>query len=106
MREPTLYIEFQIKFDTLIITLYVDDCIYIANNKKMVQEFKKAIMKAFEIINFGLMHYFLGIKIDHQEGVLIIWKKYAEDFLKKYKINYCKIVTTHLVTNETLLEEV
>lgn len=84
MREPTLYIEFQIKFDTLIITLYVDDCIYIANNKKMVQEFKKAIMKAFEIINFGLMHYFLGIEIDHQEGVLILQKKYAEDFLKKY----------------------
>lgn len=72
MSEPTLYMKFQIKFDTLVIILYADDGIYIGNIKKMVQEFKEAMMKAFEVRDFGLMHYFLGIEIDHQEGVLIL----------------------------------
>lgn len=40
MNEPTLYIKIQSKYDLLIVSLYVDDLIYIGNNKKMIQEFK------------------------------------------------------------------
>lgn len=40
MNEPTLYIKIQSKYDLLIVSLYVNDLIYIGNNKKMIQEFK------------------------------------------------------------------
>lgn len=61
--EPTLYIKTQGNSKTLIVSLYVDDLIYMGNNKEMIQEFKKDIMKTFKMINLGLMHYFLGIEI-------------------------------------------
>lgn len=39
MNEPTLYINILDKFDTLIVSLYVDDFIHTGNDEKMIQEF-------------------------------------------------------------------
>ncbi|KAL0311966.1 UNVERIFIED_CONTAM: Copia protein [Sesamum radiatum] len=58
LSEPTLYIKCQGN-DTLIVSLYVDDLIYTGNNEKMIHDFKEDMMKAFEISDLGLMHFFL-----------------------------------------------
>jgi hypothetical protein len=45
----------------LIVSLYVDDLIFSGDlSSDMI---KLALMKQFEMINLGLMRYFLGIKI-------------------------------------------
>ena len=104
--EPTLYIKTQGNSNTLIVSLYVDDLIYMGNNKEMTQEFKKDMMKTFKMINLGLMHYFLGIEISQEnEEIFISQKKYTENLLKKFQMTGCKAVATPFVTNEKLQKE-
>jgi hypothetical protein len=104
--EPTLYIKTQGNSNTLIVSLYVDDLIYMGNNKEMIQEFKKDMIKTFKMINLGLMHYFLGIEISQEnEEIFISQKKYTESLLKKFQMTGCKAVATPFVTNEKLQKE-
>ncbi|CAL2249603.1 unnamed protein product [Prunus armeniaca] len=104
--EPTLYTKTQGKSDILIVSLYVDDLIYTGNNEEIIKEFKKDIMKTFEMSDLGLMHYFLGIEINQEEdGIFICQKKYTKNLLKKFKMYGCKIVATPLITNEKLRKE-
>lgn len=60
--EPMLYIKAQCTNNTLIVSLYVDDLIYIGNNEEMIIEFKKDMRKTFEMTNMRLMHYFFEIQ--------------------------------------------
>lgn len=79
--EPTLYIKTRDTDNILIVSLYVDDHIYIGNNDKMIEEFKVYMMKKFEMTDLGLMHYFLGIEITQREdGIFISQKKLQEIF--------------------------
>jgi len=104
--EPTLYIKTQGNSNTLIVSLYVDDLIYMGNNKEMIQEFKKDMIKTFKMINFGLMHYFLGIEISQEnEEIFISQKKYTESLLKKFQMTRRKAIATPFVTNEKLQKE-
>ena len=100
--EPTLYIKTQGQH-TFLLSLYVDDLIYIGTNTKMLMEFKEDMMKTFEMTDLGLMSYFLGIKVSQRDdGIFISQKKYTEDLLKKFKMYECKPVSTPLVMNEKL----
>ena len=100
--EPTLYIKSQGQY-TLLLSLYVDDLIYMGNNTKMMMEFKEDMMKTFEMTDLGLMSYFLGIEVSQRnEGIFISQKKYTEGLLKKFKMYGCKPVATPLITNEKL----
>ena len=92
----TLYTKTQGNSDILIVSLYVDDLICIGNNEEIIQEFKKYMMKTFEMSDLGLMHYFLGIEINQEDGIFICQKKYNENLLKKFKMYGCKTVATPL----------
>ena len=61
-----------IEIALLIVSLYVDDIIYIGNNESMVQWFKQEMMKTFEITNLGLMPYFLGIEVCQEDDEILI----------------------------------
>ena len=72
----------------------------------MIGEFKEEMRMRYEIIDMGLLHYFLGMEIyQDEEGVFVSQKKYAKKILKKFKIFGCKLVTTPLVCNEKLMKE-
>ena len=46
------------------------------NNKSMMNEFKKSMMKEFDMTDLGLIHYFLGIEVvQSADGVFISRKK-------------------------------
>ncbi|RDX74062.1 hypothetical protein CR513_46227, partial [Mucuna pruriens] len=62
--EAALYIKFQGQYDILIVSLYVDDLIFMRNNIKMMSDFKNDMMKTFEVIDLDLMNYFFGIEKD------------------------------------------
>nr|ABA95820.1 retrotransposon protein, putative, unclassified [Oryza sativa Japonica Group] len=98
--EPTLYVN-KTGTDILIVSLYVDDLIYTGNSEKMMQDFKKDMMHTYEMSDLGLLYYFLGMEV-HQsdEGIFISQRKYAENILKKFKMDNCKSVTTPLLPNE------
>jgi len=60
--EPTLYIK-KNKDMLLIIVLYVDDLIFMGSDEALVEEFKEEMKEEFEMIDLGLLRYFLRIKV-------------------------------------------
>jgi Reverse transcriptase (RNA-dependent DNA polymerase) len=103
--ESTLYVKHG-ETGMLIVSLYVDDLIFIGNDDEMMHEFKNNMMKKYEMNDLGLLHYFLGIEIDQRnDGVFISQKKYAQNILSKFKMENCNPVMTPLLVNEKLVKE-
>ena len=70
---------------------------------KMVEDFKRAMMKEYEMIDLGLMKYFLGIQVRQSKSeVFICQEKYIEDLLKKFHMAACKPVSTPVSSKEKL----
>ena len=93
--EHTLYTKYGVDKKILIVCLYVDDLIYTSNNKTMLADFKKSMMKEFDMTDMGLMHYFLGIEVvQSSAGVFISQKKYALEILDKFMLKDCNSVIT------------
>ena len=61
--EHVVYIKKNAHGEILISCLYVDDLLFTGNNKQMFHEFKQTIFKEFEMIDSGLMSFFLGIEV-------------------------------------------
>jgi hypothetical protein len=61
------------------------------------------MLQAFEMTDLGEMKYFLGMELhQHNDGIFISQSKYANDVLKKFKLESCKPVSTPLAVNEKL----
>lgn len=89
--EHTLYVKTEEGGKLLIVCLYVDDLIFTRNDDKIFDEFKKSMMTEFEMTDLGLMHYFLGLDvIQTTVGNFIYQKKYAQDILKRFRMDDCK----------------
>jgi hypothetical protein len=92
--------------NSLIISLYVDDLLVTGNDTRLIEEFKQEMMQAFEMTDLGLMTFFLGIEIKHNENdVFIYQKKYAKEILKKFQMEECKTVSTPMNPKENLSKE-
>ncbi|XP_052882285.1 uncharacterized mitochondrial protein AtMg00810-like [Gossypium arboreum] len=76
------------------------------NDARLLNEFKQEMMKVFEMIDLGLMSFFLGMEIKHAEHeVFICQKKYAKEILKKFKLEAWKEVSTPMNQKEKLCKE-
>lgn len=72
----------------------------------MIEDFKRDLMKKYEMSDLGLLHYFLGIEIyQNKEDIFICQRKYARTLLEKFKMRDCKPVATPLIVNEKLSKE-
>ena len=92
--EPTLYYK-QEGNDIPIVSLYVDDLLYMGSSSKMKDEFKIAMMNEFEMKDLGLMQYFLGMEVyQNEDEIFICQTKYAKDMLKKCDIVDIKPTST------------
>ncbi|KAJ4818102.1 reverse transcriptase [Rhynchospora pubera] len=60
--EHALYVKVK-NGEMLVVALYVDDLIFTENSGEMIEKFKKAMMREFEMTDLGLMSYFLGLEI-------------------------------------------
>jgi Reverse transcriptase (RNA-dependent DNA polymerase) len=49
--------------ELIIVTLYVDDLIFIDNSQRLIDEFERVMKLKFEMTDIGMMRYFLGLKI-------------------------------------------
>ncbi|XP_022875774.1 uncharacterized protein LOC111394250 [Olea europaea var. sylvestris] len=67
----------------------------------MVEEFKKKMMRDFEMSDLGQMKYFLGIQVKQSPGrIFLSQEKYIDDLLEKSSMNQCKPVSTPMGPNE------
>ncbi|KAJ1704767.1 hypothetical protein LUZ63_004546 [Rhynchospora breviuscula] len=103
--EPNLYIQNE-GHKWLVVCLYVDDMIYVGTDEELIQSFKKNMMKQFEMTDFGLLHYFLGLEVKQEEdGIFVTQRKYATDMLKKFGMQNCNSASTPMNVNEKLVKE-
>jgi len=74
--EHTLYIKEGDQGKLFTVCLYVDDLIFTNNSTSMCDEFKRTLMCEFKMTDMGLLHFFLGIRVNQQEyGIFISQKK-------------------------------
>ena len=86
-----------------MVCLYVDDIIYMGSCQTITEEFKCGMMKVFNMTDLGPLHYFLGLEvIQGEDGIFLSQRKYAEDLVKKFSLQGCKLVTTPMNTAEKL----
>ncbi|XP_049358686.1 uncharacterized mitochondrial protein AtMg00810-like [Solanum verrucosum] len=92
--------------DLLIVSLYIDDLLVTGNNVLLVEEFKKEMMQVFEMIDMGLMSYFLGMEIKQgYDDFFICQKNDAGEILKKLHMENCKTTSTPMNPKEKLSKE-
>ncbi|KAH9715665.1 hypothetical protein KPL71_021147 [Citrus sinensis] len=81
--------------DILIVCLYVDDLIFTGSDPSLFEEFKRVIIREFEMTDIGLMAYYLGIEVKQkEENIFTSQESYAKEILKKFKMNDCKPIST------------
>ena len=72
----------------------------------MFHEFKQAMFKKFEMTDFGIMSFFLGIEVRQQpDDIFICQKKYAKELLDKFNIKNCNAVNTPIAMDLKLTRE-
>jgi hypothetical protein len=49
--------------ETFIVALYVDDLVIIGSNVDMILGLKKQLTDTVEMIDLGLLHFFLGVQV-------------------------------------------
>ena len=92
--------------ELLIVSLYADDLLVTRGNVNLVEEFKREMKQVFEMIDLGLMAYFLGMEIKQaKDEVFICQRKYAKKILKKFHMKNCKATVTPMNQNESLSKD-
>ncbi|GJQ99145.1 retrovirus-related pol polyprotein from transposon TNT 1-94 [Tanacetum coccineum] len=92
--EHALYIKL-VENKVLVAALYVDDLIFTGNNKRMIDQFKESMTRVFDMIDMGLMKYFMGLEVRQGIfGIFVSQKAYAKEILKRYKMEDCNPVVT------------
>ena len=76
--EPTLYLKKQGNAEFLVVCLYVDDIIYFGSLKSLVDDFKSCMMRKFEMIDLGMLRYFLGLEVTQEEMEFSFVKRSVE----------------------------
>ena len=61
--EATIYTKTREETEILIVSIYVDDIVYIGNCQPMLEEFKQDMMEKYEMTDLGLLHHFLRMGV-------------------------------------------
>jgi Reverse transcriptase (RNA-dependent DNA polymerase) len=74
------------KDELLIVALYVDDLIFMGNNQRFIDEFKKEMKLEFEMTDLGMMRYFSVSRPNRRSREYLYLKKHTpEKFSKSSK---------------------
>lgn len=100
--EQTLFIKHKGgKF--LIVSIYVDDLLYTANDEELLVEFKQSMKKEFDMTDLGRMRYFLGIEVVQQNyGIFICQRKYAAEVIERFGMQNFNPVCNPMVPGQKI----
>ena len=92
--EPSVYMK-QVKQDTLLIGIYVDDLFVSGTNIKIIEKFKEEMASNFDMSDLGKLTYYLGIEVcQHEDGINLSQKRYAVKILEEAGMAECNLVHT------------
>lgn len=93
-REPCMYHKMY-EGERLFLLVYVDDLLIASSNTDWINQVKRGLARAFELKDFGLAKYCLGIEIGQTEGEIALSQKgYALDVLRRFNMGKCKPIST------------
>ncbi|GJU80641.1 putative ribonuclease H-like domain-containing protein [Tanacetum coccineum] len=103
--DKTLFIK-RVKYDILLVQVYVDDIIFGSTNNKMCTEFEKIMHKKFQMSSMGELTFFFCLQVkENDDGIFISQNKYVTKILKKFGFSYVKTTSTPIETHKTLLKD-
>ena len=76
----------------VILTLYVDDILFLSSSKSLLNKLKKKLMDRFEIFDIDGVSRILGMNVtrDREKGTITISQKdYTEDVVQRYGMEGC-----------------
>ena len=104
--DPCLYVASE--GELFIIAVYVDDIGLAAKSDQMMDQTKKALAKRFEMKDLGILHHFLGVKVDCNLVTGEVWigqPVYTEKLLQKFGMEHSKPVSTPVNTDAKLIKK-
>ena len=76
----------------------MDDLIFTGNDEQMMLEFKKSMMKVFDMTDLGKIRFFLSIEVLHHVNEIYIYQwKYALEVLKRFGMEESNAVMNPIV---------
>lgn len=76
--------------DILIVGIYVDDLIVTGSEVAGIQDFKHQMMKEFEMVDLGLLSYYLGIEVKQEkERITLKQSGFANRILQQFGMGDC-----------------
>ncbi|KAG9444874.1 hypothetical protein H6P81_016214 [Aristolochia fimbriata] len=103
--DQTLFIK-RIDGDMLMTQIYVDDMIFGATKRTLLNEFVQAMKQEFEMSMVGELSFFLGFQINQQDhGIFLSQEKYATEMVQKFGMEHTKPKATPMGTNEKLYRD-
>lgn len=104
--EPTLYVKKQGTTEILIASLYVDDLVFTGNNERMIESFKRVMMKKYEMSDMVSCITSWVLRFVKIRMVFLFTKRSMPKILfEKFRMGDCKPVATPLIVNEKLKKE-
>nr|GEZ33242.1 hypothetical protein [Tanacetum cinerariifolium] len=87
----------------MLIQIYVDDIVFGSTNLKYCTKFSDLMVKHFEMSMMGEMNFFLGLQVNQfLNGIVVNQSKYILDILKRFGLENCDTVPTHMVEQAKL----
>jgi hypothetical protein len=88
----------------IFLLVYVDDIILTSSSSTAVMALLHDLQGDFALKDLSLLHYFLGIEVQHtSDGLCLSQSKYTHDLLSCAGMLSCKVVTTPLSPTAKLL---
>ena len=82
--DPCVFIR-KSKSNTLILLIWVDDCIIFASSLRIMNEFKRNFGQTFKIKDLGSLTWFLGIQFKIEKDVIRMNQKlYTQNIIKRF----------------------
>nr|GEY65902.1 retrovirus-related Pol polyprotein from transposon TNT 1-94 [Tanacetum cinerariifolium] len=95
--DPTLFTQKTGKH-ILLVQIYVDDIIFASTDPKACDMFFNETSLKFQMSMMGQMSFFLGLQVSQSlGGIFINQSKFAQEILKKFRMDLCDSVDTPMV---------
>jgi len=85
------------KYKILIVSLYIDDLIYIKNDRNTCDDCKNSMMLEFNMSDLGRIRYFLGVEVIQNLDGIFVLRKYAHEILARSKMDKSSLVQNPIV---------
>ncbi len=97
LADPCLFIREEKNGERSFISVFVDDLIIAAKDKKEVDEIKKKLMEKFKMRDLGELSWILGMKVERdKEKIQISQETYINQILDRFSMNESKPAPTPL----------